>query len=149
MTTQILNQPDVVSKFVASLIHGCERGFSNATAIGFARDERLVSGVVYHNWQPEAGVIELSAASVTRDWLDKSTLNAIFSYPFDQLKCQMCVARISEHNTRTRRIWRALGATEYKIPRLRGPSEAEIISTLTRETWKSGRFSKEDANGQA
>lgn len=124
-----------VAAFVAARIPGCERGWGKFAAIGFG--EPLVAGVVYHNWNPEAGVIELSSASETRNWLTKARLSQIFSYPFDGLGCQVCVARISEGNTRARRIWRALGATEYLIPRLRGRDQSEVIATLTDDAWRA------------
>lgn len=119
--------------FVAKQL-GFDRGFGPCSAIGFG--EPLVAGVVYHNWNPEAGVIELSAASSTRKWLTKDRLRQVFEYPFEQLGCQMCIARISENNNRARRIWQALGANEYVIPRLRGIDEAEVIATLTKEAWE-------------
>jgi RimJ/RimL family protein N-acetyltransferase len=123
-----------VAAFVAGQL-GFERGFDAYTALGFG--EPLVAGVIYHNWNPEAGVIELSAASSGRDWLTRERLRQVFGYPFDQLECQMCVARISEGNARARRIWKAIGASEYIIPRLRGPREAEVIAILTVETWRA------------
>jgi RimJ/RimL family protein N-acetyltransferase len=113
---------------------GFDRGFGECTAIGFGSP--LVAGIVYHNWNPEAATIELSAASTCRNWLTKERLRAIYGYPFDQLGCQMVVSRHSEHNARVRRIWTALGANEYTIPRLRGRHEAEVIATLTEEAWR-------------
>lgn len=133
---------EVVHDFVVKNLDDCQRGFGPSKAIGFADDTGLKAGVVYHNWSPETQVIELSAASTTRKWLTKDALRQIFAYPFDQLGCRLCVARISENNTRTRRIWRALGATEHIIPAMRGPREAEIISILSAETWADGKFSK-------
>ena len=130
-----------VADFVARNIPGCERGFGNCTAIGFGKD-RLIAGVVYHNWNPESGVIELSAASIKRDWLTRSGLSLMFAYPFDQIGCRIAVARIGEHNAQARRIWRSLGADEYVIPALRSPLEAEVIYTLSREAWKSGKFAR-------
>jgi RimJ/RimL family protein N-acetyltransferase len=96
--------------------------------------------VVYHNYDPDGGVIELTAYSTRRSWLNKSRLRAVFSYPFDQLGLRICVARISEKNTRTLRIWKALGAEFYPIPHLRAEGEAEIIAVLHRDTWKSSKF---------
>ncbi|WP_420012243.1 hypothetical protein [Tateyamaria sp.] len=58
-------------------------------------------------------------------------MNVIFRYPFDQIGCRAVVARHSEQNTRVIRIWRALGATQTKIPELRGPNEAEVVAVLT------------------
>lgn len=113
---------------------GFERGFGECTFLTFG--DPIVAGVVYHNYCPEAGVIELSAASVDRKWLTKDRLRQIYGYPFDQIGCQMVVARYSAENKRVRRIWTALGATEYVIPRLRGRDEAEVIATLTVEAWR-------------
>lgn len=134
-----------VARLLTEIIPGCERGFDAFTSIGFG--EPLVAGVIYHNWQPEAGVIELSAAAKVRNWLNKRNLGIIFEYPFAQLGCQLCVARIAEDNRTARRIWAALGAKEHVIPRLRGKSKAEVISTLTAEAW--GEFVRRHHNGQA
>lgn len=128
--------------FAARIIPGCERGFGNCVALGFIDDasETVDAAIVYHNWQPEAGVIEISAGSTRRDWLTRDRLLRIFGYPFDELNCRLVVARIGEHNRRTRRIWRSLGAVEYLIPALRSPQEAEVISIITRDAWMGGKF---------
>ena len=126
--------------FVARVIPGCERGFGACQAIGFIENGEIVAGVVYHNWSPETGVIELSAGSITRKWLTRPRLSLIFGYPFHVVNCRMAIARIAESNHRARRIWRSLGADEFVIPALRSPTEAECIFTLSRETWEAGRF---------
>lgn len=131
-----------VAAFVAGLIPGCERGFGACQAIGFDDGGELVAGIVYHNWSPESGVIEISAASSQRKWLTRDRLKTIFGYPFDQLQCRIVVARIGEHNKRARRIWRSLGSDEYVIPQLRSPTEAEVIYTLTAETWRDSKLSR-------
>ncbi len=143
----ILGHSDAVKAFVAQLIPGCERGWSNGSAIGFADDGLLVAGVVYHNWSPETGVIELSAASTQRNWLNRERLKAIFAFPFDELNCRIAVARIAESNTRARRIWRSLGAMEIVIPELRTPTEAEVLYLLKAETWRKSKFSRQVHNG--
>jgi len=133
LSKPVYGRSQYVAAFVAREL-GFTRGFDACTAIGFG--DPIEAGIVYHNWNPEAGLIELTAASRTRTWLNKANLKTIFEYPFSQLGCQVCIARISEHNARARRIWRALGATEHIIPRLRGPNEAEVIATLTKEAWE-------------
>ena len=127
-----------VADFVAKEIPGCGRGFGECKAMGFVVNGKLVAGVVYHNWNPESGVIELSAASLTREWLNKDRLAAIFDYPFSF--CRMVLTRQSEHNRRALRIWRSLGGKEYRIPDLRGPGEAEVIFTLSADDWRAGKF---------
>jgi hypothetical protein len=136
-----------VEAFVAAQL-GFDRGFGECQAIGFVENGKLFAGFVYHNWSPETQVIEVSGASLGRKWATRTRLSAIFSYPFDLLKCRMVVARHSERNVTVRRIWRSLGADEYIIPELRGPSEAEVIATLTADRWYRGKFSRV-SNGQA
>lgn len=127
-------------RFVAQLL-GFPRDFGPCAYMGYEDgDGNLVAGVVYHNWSPESGVIEVSAASTQRRWTTRSIVREIFSYPFRELKCRLVVGRMSENNARSRRIWRSLGAVEYIIPELRAPQEAEVISVLTAEAWNASKF---------
>lgn len=132
----VYGQSERVARFVAAGIPGCERGFGECQAIGFERDGDLVAGIVYHNWNPESGVIEISAASTCRNWLSRDSLAEIFGYPF-RIGCRLVVARIAESNARARRIWRSLGGDEYIIPALRSPTEAEVIYTLSADQWRA------------
>ena len=119
------------------------RGFGLCQAQGFVdADGLLEAGVVYHNYDPKARVIEVSAAARNHSWGSRSRLKAIFGYPFDQAGCQMVFARTSERNPTPLRIWRALGADEFRIPRFRGPDEAVIVTTLTVETWRASKFAR-------
>lgn len=131
-----------IAAFVAANIPGCERGFEGYVTLGVVEGDRLVAGVVYHNWNPESAVIELSAASVSKRWLSRPVLEAMFKYPFEDIACQMVVLRVSENNRSMYRIATAYGFTPYPIPRLRGRDEAEIIFTLTDDAWRNSRFHK-------
>jgi len=137
----------LVSDFVAQNIPGCERGFTNCKAIGVLGQAGLIAGVIYHNWAPEAGVIEMSCAATDPRWLTKTILHTIFAYPFEGVGCQMVVTRVSENNGRMVRIFRALGFGEHLIPRLRGRNESEFIFTLTIEAWQSLPIFKRCRNG--
>lgn len=128
---------EAIGSFVASQISGCERGFSDFTTLGVLERGRLVAGVVYHNYAPEAGVIELSAASTSKRWLTRPVLKAMFGYPFDEIGCQLAVLRVSEENGGMADIARRFGFTSHRIPRLRGRGEAEIIFTLTDDDWRA------------
>jgi RimJ/RimL family protein N-acetyltransferase len=132
-----------IAAFVADHIDGCERGFADFTTMGVmeiggvTEAGRLIAGVVYHNYAPEAGVIELSAASTSKRWLTRPVLKAMFGYAFDEIGCQMAVLRVSEENRGMADIARRFGFTSYRIPRLRGRGEAEIIFTLTDDDWRA------------
>lgn len=131
---------EAVARFVADIL-GFDRGFGENKAIGFLdRDGRLEAGVVFHDYSPENGVIEISAASTCPRWLSRARMHEIFDYPFGQIGCRLVVARISEHNKRARRLWISLGSDEYVIPALIAPHTAQIIYTLTAEQWRNGKF---------
>ncbi|KQX47607.1 MULTISPECIES: GNAT family N-acetyltransferase [unclassified Ensifer] len=126
-----------IADFVASHIAGCERGFADFTTMGVLANDALVAGVVFHNYVPETGVIELSAASTSKRWLTRPVLRAMFGYPFDEIGCQMVVLRVSERNAGMIAIAERFGFSPHRIPRLRGRAEAEIIFTLTDNDWRA------------
>ena len=114
-------------------------------ALGWATaSEGIVAGFVFTNWQRSDGVIEVSGYSTRRDWASKPIVRAIFEYPFDDLGCRMVVARHSVRNARVRRIWRALGADEVILPRMRGDDEDEAVSLFHRDQWRASRFARKD-----
>jgi hypothetical protein len=142
---------DEVRKFVSSLIPACqERGLpEESTAIGVANGDVLVGGFVYHNYDPDAGVIELSCASLSKRWFTRPVLYNLFAYPFLQIGCQMVCSRVSVKNAGLVRQKLAYGFTSHRIERLFGRDEDGIIFTLTKEQWMNNGFHKEFANGQA
>ncbi len=115
------------------------------TTMGVFDDDRLIAVMLYNNWSPEAGVIEIHGAAIDRRWLNRRTLWEMFSYPFVQLGAQIVVMRVSERNVMWNgrgipRFLKAYGFTNVLIPRLRGRDEGEIIYTLTDDDWKSNGF---------
>lgn len=134
---------NAIVEFVARQIKGAERGFGNCVAMGVLDGETLIAGMVFHNYCPEYRTIELSGAATSKRWLTRAIYNEMFAYAFVQADCQMLVARHSEHNTTLRRMWNAVGANEYLIPRLRGPNEAEAVATYTAEAWREGKTMKD------
>ena len=108
--------------------------------MGVIDGDQLIAGMIYHNYSPENQTIELSGAATSRRWLTRPVFKAMFSYPFEEIGCQMVVARHSQRNIALRRMWKSVGATEYIIPRLRGRNEAEAIATFTVEAWREGKI---------
>ena len=138
--TPLWGKTEIVASFVASLIPECSRGFGACQAMGVLdRDDKLVAGVVFNNWEPEYGVIEISGATVNRRWLTRAIVREIFSYPFDTLDCQMIVTRVHP-KSHLRRIWATVGGVEHMIPRLRGRDTPECLITVTEEAWRGCKF---------
>lgn len=135
-------QNNVVGKFV------CERIWQKADAIrdfcsmGVLDQGRLIAGTLYHNWQPETGVIELTSASLSRRWLTRPVINAMFELPFHRLGCQMVVLRVSEKNEPMIAIAQSFGFDEHFIPRLCGRDEGQYVFTLTDDKWAKSKFRK-------
>jgi RimJ/RimL family protein N-acetyltransferase len=136
--TPLVGHDKLVCNFVADLL---ETSFGDAAGVGFLDGTgTLVAGVVYHNHDPEAAVVEMSAASLHRRWGTREALRFIYKVPFEYLDCQMVVGRTDEDNPIPMHIWRALGADEFFIPRLRGRGKGQFISTLTVEQWRASKF---------
>ncbi|MVB00051.1 N-acetyltransferase [Nitratireductor sp. CAU 1489] len=110
------------------------------TTMGVMKDGTVVGVVVFNNWQPEAGVIEMHSAATTPRWLTRPVLKAMFGYAFHQAGAQMVVTRVSERDSRLLRIFTAYGFDHVTIPRLRGREEGERIFFLTDDAWLSNRF---------
>ena len=98
---------------------------------------RALGAVVYQNFQPEYGTIELSAAAQSKRWLSRSVLKDMFDYPFNQLGSQAVILRCAENDTVMGRIAPAYGFTRYDMPRLRGRDQAETIYILPDDVWRA------------
>lgn len=131
-----------VAAWVAARIPNCSRGFGECQALGVEHRGQLVGGLVFHNWSPEYGVIEMSGASEDARWLTRNVISKALNYVFDELKCQMVVANQNPENQRAVRVWKALGAQEFIIPRLRGRNNAGSLITLTDEAWSKSKFKR-------
>lgn len=130
-----------MARWVAARIPNCSRGWETCVAMRVFRDDETIGGVIFHEWNPEAGTMCMSAAGEP-GWLNRAVLHAMHSYIFDAVGCQLAVLQVSEHNARMRRIGLAYGYTETRIPRLRGRNEAECILTLADDDWRASRFHK-------
>lgn len=143
---------ELIAAFVAFHIPRVARyGFPKAArAIGVCDDAGgILGGMVYSNWDPDSGVIELSVAAISKRWWNRQVLFGLFKYPFIDLDCQMVVSRVSERDHALCRMKVAFGFEPHLIPRLYGRDESAFIFTLTREAWLGNRFNKGLRHGQA
>lgn len=144
MLDYVYGHDKMVADFVAQLIPSCRaRGFPAASkAIGVIDEQgNLIAGVVYHNWEPEAQIIEMSGATLPgKNWLTRNTLKRIFQYPFLQLRCQMIVQRVAAADERLLRIFAAYGYMLIRVPRMLGRDRDGVLALLTYEDWMNNRF---------
>jgi|SRR5262245_14803211 len=144
MLHYVYRQDEVVAQFVAQLIPHCrERGFGRCKAIGVLDDDgRLLGGVVYHNWDPEAGVIEISGGATTPRWLTRETIARMYRYPFLEVGVQMIVQRTPADDERLLRQLAVYGYMFVRVPRMFGRDRDGVLCLLTREAWEGNRFNK-------
>jgi len=133
-------------KWASERIAGCERGWTECVAMRVYGDE-TAGVVVFHDYNPEAQTMCMSAAGKP-GWLTRQTLYAMHSYIFNDAACQLAVLQTSENNRTMQRIAKAYGYNPFRIPRLRGRHEAEIIWTLTDDDWRQSRFHKKVNHGK-
>jgi RimJ/RimL family protein N-acetyltransferase len=137
----------VVAQWVALAMKdpAYERGFGNCTAIGVAENGDLIGGTVFHQYSPEARVIEMSSAAVSPRWLPPKMVRAIFEYVFDQLGCQAVVMRVREDNDRMVRIAQKFGFEGHLLPRLADRQTGLWVFILTDDQWRTHRVNRRGA----
>ena len=144
----VTDTPDqIIKKFIEQHIPRCrEYGLPDDGQSLGVFDEKaghLVGGFYYHNWDPKAGVIEMSGASIRPRWFTRSILVSLFAYPFLGLGCQMVFMHHSVKDTQLAARLKQYGSSQHLIPRRYGRDEDGLISTLTIEDWKKHPFHKD------
>lgn len=125
-----------VGNFASRAIWGEDERFALFCSMGIFDNNELVAAVIYHNYDPDNGVVEVSAGSVSKRWMNRSVLRQFLCFPFEKLACQAVVARHDETRADLRRMWVSVGAVEHIIPRVRGRNApAEVVSVLTDDAW--------------
>lgn len=134
-----------LSKWVAGLIWpGRERDFGNCHGLAVMHGDMLIAGMIYHNYEPEAGVVEISGAGTSKRWLTKETLRVMFQIPFQDWNCQAVVMRVSDEDETLHSILRRYGFERFIIPRLRGRDRNENVFVLTDDAWRANRFNRKN-----
>jgi len=136
-------QKQLLAEWVSKIIwpRG-NQGVGNCQAMAVVDGDELIAGVLFHNWEPEAGIIELTSASIDKRWITRPVLKAMFEYPFIECKCQAVVLRVADDNKPMHRIAKAYGFEHYIIPRLRGREANENVFVLTEENWRENKFNR-------
>ena len=144
MFRYLYGHDEIVAQFVAQLIPHCRRGFGPAAkTIGVLNEQgHLIAGMVYHNYDPEAEIIEMSGAAITPRWLTRGMVARMHQYPFLQCGCQMVAMRVPSDNERLLRQLAVYGYAFTLVRRLFGRDRDGVIATLTDEDWAENKFNK-------
>jgi hypothetical protein len=140
----VYGHDQTVAQFVAQLIPYCQRGFGpNIKAVGIVDDSKLIAGVVWHNYDPEAGIMEISGAALPgASWISRRTLAHIYQFPFLRCDCQMIVQRVPADNERLLGVLARYDYYFVALPRLFGRDRDGVVCCLTQEAWAANQFNK-------
>jgi len=134
---------EMLSHWVADQIWpGKNRDFGNCHGLAVIEDEKVIGGAIWHNYEPDAGIIEISAAATSRRWLTRQTLDVMFGVPFREWKCQAVVFRVSPEDKPMHRMLKAYGGELFVLPRLRGRHLDEHVFIVTDDAWASNKFNR-------
>ena len=118
-------------------------GFGRRKTIGVIDEEgRLIAGLIYFNYDPNAASIEYGGASIDPRWLSRTTIRRMFEYPFVECGCQILITRVRAENERLLSQLARLNFNLTYMPRMYGRSEDGVICTLTDDQWLDSALSK-------
>lgn len=121
----VFGEDERIARWVLGQIPHMSVGFGESKALGVIdKDFKILGGVVYHDYRKND--IQISCASITRRWLCRKFLHAMFFYPFVTLGCDRVTSCIPAKNTHTRRFIESLGFTQEGIMR-RGFIEDDCV----------------------
>lgn len=111
-------------------LNGPVRGV-DPTAIGVARQGKIVAVALYSNFQPPT--IEVTFVTSTPRWASREMIKGILAYPFLQLKCKRVTAVTEECNGPARAFLERLGFRQEGVHPHAFPSGAGISYGLLRD----------------
>jgi RimJ/RimL family protein N-acetyltransferase len=107
MSTEFTTDVMEVLLFVRRHVHIPATEMMNA--IGMKRDGRLVAGVLYESWSPNACWMHIAGEG--ENWLNRSLLFHMFDYPFRQVGVKKIFAYIDASNAPCLRFVEHIGLT--------------------------------------
>lgn len=118
--------------------------FGPAYAIGVLdRENRLVAGVVYHNWDPDCSSMELSFAADTPKWLTRNLIRELMRYCFETVGVNRVHSLTPKSYTAARRFVEVFGFKREGVATDGfGPGEHAIISRLLKREWLETKWAK-------
>jgi RimJ/RimL family protein N-acetyltransferase len=149
MLHYVYGQNEIVAQFASAVIpHMHGRGFGRCQTIGVVDNAgKLIAGIVFHNYHPEAGVIEMTVSALPRSrWMTRETFRRIHQFVFERCACQTLMLIVPADNEALLRQPAHLGFIFVRVPRLLGRDRDAVLCLLTAEAWEATKFNKRAAS---
>lgn len=121
-------------------------------AIGVSDGDKIIAGVVFHNYYPMYRNIELSMAALSPVWAKPAIIGELLHYPFIQLDCGRVTTLTPANNKRALRFNEHLGfIREGLVRKGYGDEDMIVCGMLSNEAEKwlkhYGQVISESASG--
>lgn len=83
--------------------------FGPCEAWGIIKDEQMVGAVIFNHHHPEIGDIEWNIVAPNTTWVGRDTLEVVFDYVFNQLKCVRMSVTLPKGAKKNREFLEKLG----------------------------------------
>lgn len=112
----------------------------NYTSQGWAvvseKDGAVLAGVVYHDYYPDYGTVQVSLAAATPRWATRRTIGQLLAIPFERFGCHKIWSSILFSNRRALRFNLGIGFTrEALLADYFGMDNHAIVTSLTKQAW--------------
>ena len=125
-----------IADWTARHIAHVNRDFGPCSAIGVVDGNRPLAGVVYHDYQPEYGTMQVSIAAISPRWAQKGIIYALLSYPFDQIGIYKLWSAIPMKNERSLKFNLGIGFKQEGILAHHFGKDHAVISRMFRKDFE-------------
>jgi RimJ/RimL family protein N-acetyltransferase len=109
----LFGHDQVIAEWVRQHIPHMGTGFGPSAAIGVTDETGSpMAGVVFHDYQPAYGTIQLSAAAISPRWASRRLVGSILQYPFGELKVHKVWTATQHENARALKFNEGVGFTK-------------------------------------
>ena len=101
---------------------------SRSNAIGLVKDDRLIAGVIYENWNGRSIMCHIAVEGR----LTRRYVGAIFDYAFNVCNVEKIIVPVESHNLRSVKLIENMGFTEEGRIKDCQPEGDTILYTMTK-----------------
>lgn len=118
--------------------------FGPAQAIGVVRHHRMAAVVVFHEWQPAFGTLQLSMAAETPSWASTAVLRGLFAHAFITQGANKLWTATPHDAERVLKFNRGVGMkAEATLRHHFGAKRHAVICSMLKAEWQRSRWKAE------
>lgn len=140
----LLHGPELTEHLAAwaaeRIPHVAGGGFGPCWAAGVVRGDALAAVVVYHDWQPDAGTVQVSVAAATPRWATRPVIAALLGAAFSGTlgaPVRKVWSAMPSSNERAIRFNLGIGFTREAVLREHfAPKVHAVVSSMMEREWR-------------